>query len=370
MCIFHFTNSANVYSMQEEFLSSRQLIFVSGQIYYYCKNSLHCEELNWPGKPLHKSMLPCASHSALTLRDIGGTFADYMTMVETYLLRKRFHDNDVQKAFEGMLRKWTSLSGIHCFEGLAAPLEPSLIFITLASEDRARSPGRRRIGFPSYSWTGWNGAITYSKLLENNDGVSIDREVEPRPKASTHPLQASSKLRGWISWHCRLENGALCQINNTGRLKRSVDLRTLQLQDTRKNTRLNFQGFPAPDSDVEFRTVCPHELYPLLLFWTICIDLNLKEIPQGQMQHHRNGLRDYHTVDEYGRHHGIVHMDVMESGINEGKFALLATSHDTIFALMLVWTGEVAERWGIAELSMTAIDASSSRPRWKKVVLG
>jgi hypothetical protein len=177
--------------------------------------------------------------------------------------------------------------------------------------------------------------------------------------------EPNSGLRGWIIWHCRLEDGNLCQISATGRLRKSL---LLKPEDSKCKVRRHFQEISVSDSDVDFGTVRASS-YSLLLFWTICINLRLKRVPQAHG--YPVGLVNYRAMDKYGESCGVVDMDTTVPEIGEGKFALLAATGDSFWALMLMWKDGVAERRGVAKLSKDVIGGClPPGPRWKAVVLG
>jgi hypothetical protein len=139
-------------------------------------------------------------------------------------------------------------------------------------------------------------------------------------------------------------------------------------EDSIRKSRRRFQEIPVSISDIDLGTVRPSS-YPLLLFWTICINLQLERI--SQLHGYPDGLVNYQAIDKYGKSCGTVNMDTTVPETGEGKFALLAASDGNFWALMLMWKDGVAERRGVAILSKTVIDnCLPPGPRWKAVVLG
>jgi hypothetical protein len=194
------------------------------------------------------------------------------------------------------------------------------------------------------------------------------RQETVYPMTSTSKTNQLNLIRVcavWIIWHCRLEDGNLCRINDTGRLRKSF---LLKPEDSKCKVRRHFQEISVSVSDVDFGTVRASS-YPLLLFWTICINHQLKRVPQAHG--YPVSLANYQAMDKYGESCGVVDMDTTVPEIREGKFALLATTDDSFWALMLMWKDGVAERCGVAKLSKDVIDRSlPPGPRWKAVVLG
>lgn len=346
--------------VQEEIISPRILVFIDSQVYYHCRQSYYSELLTFPEKPLRGQGLSRGSMYQMILRSPQAAFDEFSAVLLYYTRRKLSFQNDVLRAAQGMLRKFSALSGHQCFEGLPAPLDRSLLFHSRSDVDDPIF-GRRE-GFPSYSWTGWKSVPWYNGELETGLRISNDKHVRGI-SAELH-----SGLRGWIIWHCRTEKGKYYRITDTGRLRKSL---FPKLEDSKSNARRDFQEIPTSASDVNFGSVRVGS-YPLLHFWTICINLRLKKAPRQN----RNPVLsvspiEYRAIDKNGESCGVIYLDATIRRIREGKFALLAISNSSFWALMLRWKGGVAERCGVAELSTDIIDRCfPPGPRWKVVVLG
>lgn len=343
--------------MQEELLSTRILVFINSQVYYHCSRSHYSESLTWPGNPLLDQEISMGSLFHRILKLPQTSFSDFSLMIRYYTLRKLSFQSDILRAARGMLRKYSILSGLQCFEGLPAPLDQSLLFHK--SPEISEVYGRRE-GFPSYSWTGWKSVPQYSNYLEAESlSISNDKHVEGKP------AEFGSGLRCWILWHCRLEDGSIRRITDTGRLRRSF---FPKIEDSKGNARQRFQEVSASVSDVDFGPVRLNS-YPLLLFWTICVNLSLESAPQENGS--SSGPIDYRAMDKYGESCGKVYVDTDMPEIREGKFALLAANDDSFWALMVRWEDTVAERRGVAVLSKDIIDSClPPGPRWRGIVLG
>ncbi|KAE9379659.1 HET-domain-containing protein [Stipitochalara longipes BDJ] len=352
------TYSTRAWTMQEEVISHRILVFINGQIYFHCKASHFTEALNWAGKPLQDLSSSDASLYNTIFLGSKVDFDDFSILLMYYMLRKLSFQNDVLRAAQGMLRKFSVRSGVHCFEGLPPPLERSLLFqiSPYLLEEGFGSLGRQG-GFPSYSWTGWKSPSAYDGYIEGSK-VYIDKNVEDNSESIKY-------LGGWIIWHCKLEDGKLFRITETGRLRKSL---LLKPEDTIQNSRTGFQKIPIAVSDVDFSNL-PSLSYPLLLFWTLCINLRLlRALPE---QGHPHGLVNYLAIDKFGKSCGKVEMDTAIPESEYGKFALLAATEDAFWALMLVWKDGIAERRGVVKLSNSVLDGClMPGPRWKAIVLG
>lgn len=160
--------------------------------------------------------------------------------------------NDVLRAAQGMLRKFSILAEVHCFEGLPPSLDLSLLFSCLP-RPVSQAFGRRE-GFPSYAWTGWMCAPWYGNETMNS---MRDDKLANENRSGPH-----SGLRGWITWHCRLEDGKSFRIDNVGRLRKSPYPKA---EDCQSKGPRAFQQMPVSVSDVDF-SVLRTKPYPLLLF--------------------------------------------------------------------------------------------------------
>lgn len=344
--------------MQEEVISLRLLVFIDGQIYFSCDSSHYSEAMNWSGKPLRDLFYSRASAYNAILKNPKADFRDFSALMMYYMLRRLTFQNDVLRAAQGMLRKFSVRSGLHCFEGLPPPFERSLLFQKSMDllKDGYGGPGRRE-GFPSYSWIGWKNPSLYDVDLWSRE-VSNDKNVEKKS-------ESSAGFRGWIIWHCKLEDGNLFRITDTGRLRKAL---LLKPSDTLQNSRDRFQQISIAVTDVSFWNIRSVS-YPLLLFWTICINLRLKRAPQ--LKGEPPEPVDYFAMDKFGESCGKVDMDTTIHETGEGKFAFLSATDNTFWALMLVWKDGVAERRGVAELSKSALDGClPPGPRWKAITLG
>jgi hypothetical protein len=168
---------ANVTRMQEEVLSTRILVFIDSQVYYRCSRSHYSESLTSPENPLLDQRQSLGSMFYGIFAGPKAIFNDFSIIVRYYTVRKLSFQSDILRAAQGMLRKYSTLSGLQCFEGLPAPLDRSLLFNK--SSVNSEVYGRRK-GFPSYSWTGWKSVPEYSDYLEAEElsisNISTSRE--------------------------------------------------------------------------------------------------------------------------------------------------------------------------------------------------
>ena len=328
--------------MQEEILSHRVLIFIAGQVYWKCKYSYIDERLNWRNRDgIFNQGNSVGSLYNAVLNYEPAVFIEFSTMLNYYMSRQLSFESDVLRAAQGMLRKFSALSGLHCFEGLPSPLDQSMLFTT-SEMPKSRAFGRR-YGFPSYSWVGWKSNPYYA------DSV------------------AHKPLQRWVIWFCKFKDGQTYRFSEIGRLRKAPHPES---ENAIKNDVKELTEIPTTVSDSDLYTIRAKS-YPLLIFWTVVINLRLKPKPYipGYPTSHVN----YEPIDRYGRNlDGEVQMDMASSAdeMQVGKFAILASSNTKFWALLLKWEDGVAERRGVVTLSKDVLEKClDPGPRWRAIVL-
>lgn len=177
-------------------LSRRRLVFTDDQVYFEC-NSMNCyESVSIPLDELHvknkSRQRDCFRAGVFGLNGkqvFGGLdlntlsahriYIRYLGAVEEYSFRDLRYDIDSLDAFIGVARKFESLRRpyLHIW-GLPYP---SFVEITEACNHFANSltwvhtqncwdsigKPRRRAGFPSWSWSGWAGKVSFSPHKEH-----------------------------------------------------------------------------------------------------------------------------------------------------------------------------------------------------------
>jgi hypothetical protein len=290
------------------------------------------------------------------LRRIGTDFGEFSVLIYNYTLRQLTLERDILNVAQAMLRKFSTLSGVHCFEGLPPPFERFLSF--RRTPDREANALGRRKGFPSYSWTGWKSGFAYGQFLLETNRKS--RYVE----ADHLSVQFDQcRLRCWIIWYCKFKDGSIYRIDDRGGLTKSLPPK---LKDTQPGIRYHFQQISVAGSDLNFG-INPVADYPPFLFWTICINLRIGERAEPGV------YNNYNVVGGGGKSCGRITMDVgiivLETSTVE--FAIIAVYWDGFYALPLNWENGVAERQGTAKLNRWAfLHSLAPGPRWKPIVLG
>jgi hypothetical protein len=361
----------NLVSMQEEVLSRRVFCFINDQLYYRCEVDAYSEAMNAPGLPVVDFNYGASLFSSLLKGSID--FGDVATLLMYYGSRKLSFESDTLRAALGMLQRYSKLSETLLVEGLTAPFEQSLLFLRYlgATQHVAVKPQREQ--FPSYSWTGWRQVIHWDISVEN---ASVHQHVDYDRLASVEPKLSGAHLRAWIVWYT-IENKNYVSIDMLGN---KIVSRRPAVSDSVSRAPSEFQYYSQVDSEADPRSIALGKPFPVLLFWTVCINLTIKRTSEIVNDDQRrwigvNGQREYNyeTFDRLGRPCGEVTLDARQfEDSRVGKFALIARDGNNYWALLLSWDEDgLAERWGIGQLNSECLAAClEPGPRWKEIILG
>jgi hypothetical protein len=142
---------SRAWTFQERMLSRRCLLFVNGRIYYQCRRTTFCEDMEMPrnnGWSLDSIDMPTRIFREKP-------FVQFTSAVELYTRRELTNGNDILNAFEGVKLVLEKRIGASIYYGaLETMLDSSLLW-----ESTKRLV--RRNGFPSWSWSGWVGEIQW-----------------------------------------------------------------------------------------------------------------------------------------------------------------------------------------------------------------
>src|SRR3569833_11335 len=157
-----------------------------------------------------------------------------------------------------MLRKYSIVSEVHCFEGMSPPFEQSFLFKPLWE-----GPMERREGFPSYSWAGWTRQIYWGDM-------NLAKLVTDHASLKAHKEAPNVRFRTWISWFCKLKDGNIYRINRTGRLRRKTTPKPPVLDLSSLSPDSSFQQKPETNNKTTNKTKHNNKK-PQQKNWTVCI---------------------------------------------------------------------------------------------------
>ena len=149
-------------SFQEYFASPRRLVFVNGQVALKCSWDSPCREdivseyqtlgiedyvykLPGPHVPDRALMKHVGKRSSSVLGDL----------ITVYSKRELSYQSDILNAFAGFADMMKNDCGVELCYGLVSTAISHSLLWRLSS-----SPTPRRMGFPSWSWCGWEGMVT------------------------------------------------------------------------------------------------------------------------------------------------------------------------------------------------------------------
>jgi hypothetical protein len=151
-------------------LSRRCLLFVNGRIYYQCRRTTYCEDMEMPS--VNGWSLDSIDMPTRIFRE--KPFVQFTSAVELYTRRELTNPNDILNAFEGMQLVLEKRLGEKIYYGaMETMMDPSILW----ESTKRLFP---RPGFPSWSWSGWIGEIQW---------------------------KYTEVARSWIEWHADQATG-------------------------------------------------------------------------------------------------------------------------------------------------------------------
>ncbi|KAF2443156.1 HET-domain-containing protein [Karstenula rhodostoma CBS 690.94] len=222
---------SRAWTYQEGLLSTRRLVFTDDQLHFECQGGYSAEmlsipvssfkKMHAPSKPyLHKRYRAAGRMGLFPLNGCGVDPWDIYPRITEYSARRLSHPSDILngvlgifRAFEKMINPMCHVHGIPFAKTTPAPGGTSLM---TTNSKRAlpcfaeslrwdlHAPSLRREGFPSWSWTGWYGSVTWPGEYTDVDVVRTARRIErPRdPSVNEGALGISFLLTdgGAMSW--------------------------------------------------------------------------------------------------------------------------------------------------------------------------
>jgi hypothetical protein len=188
--------------LQEWKLSPRILTFYHNTISWLC----HMTEEQENGYPLSHKSLPGSTD--MRLLSSGLDLSLHPLVVETYCHRELTYQDDIIKAFSAVdAVMGRSMSG-GIFFGL-----PEISFDSaLLWKPRKKYAGKtkstgRRMGFPSWSWAGWNGGID-TRIWSRSTSET------PRDETVTHYVTSNYTIHSINTWYNISKTGEKAKTQN------------------------------------------------------------------------------------------------------------------------------------------------------------
>ncbi len=151
------------WTLQERLLSQRCIIFAKSYISMTCRTEFFhdCLALNLGAEGVRTRLgndYFREDGSSISLDDTEWDFKNYDALVSVFSGRKLTHETDALNACRGSLNRLSQAAGFEFCFGL--PMHDCLRALIWVSY--SQNTLTRRLGFPSWSWTGWTGRIEYA----------------------------------------------------------------------------------------------------------------------------------------------------------------------------------------------------------------
>lgn len=320
--------ATRAWTFQEEVFSTRLLVFTDEMCALLCPDAIYREDGVYESNISH-SRFPIALLNRLST---GDEMESYFRLVSFYIKRKLSREEDILRAFSGVMNALAPILGEFCW-GL-----PYNNFIAALTWHYDSGSGlHRRDGFPSWSWAGWthsNNASIQHYSLGSDPGYPFCEDFAPVIRSITRTRHPAQGIR------CYRVNG------------------DVKLETFAKFGKYNMDILISAPDESEWENVpnlrslkVPHSM--LLFFWTMTIGLAVMldifriydPIGHGRARQLCGGLRL-----DFGAQ-GQQHLNY------ELECALIAhTTYDSdgggcrIIGLIVHWKDGIAYRAGVAEI--------------------
>lgn len=190
------------WTFQEWELSPRILAFHHNTVSWLC----HMTEEQENGCPSSHKSLP--GSTGLRLLSSGLDLPSYTPVVETYSHRELTYQDDILKAFSAVIAVMgRSMSGGIFFGLPEISFDSALLWKPRKKYAGKTSSTGRRIGFPSWSWAGWNGGIDTSIWSKSTYETPKDETV-------THYVTSNYIIHPINTWYKISKTGEKAKIPN------------------------------------------------------------------------------------------------------------------------------------------------------------
>ena len=397
--------NARAWTFQERLLSRRLVIFTHGQMLWHCRKMICREDmtvadsgvpytpLQWlslkprylgvdAGRNWIDGSIEITRHGATQLVR-SATFAEYIKAIEQYTHREMSYQSDILNAFAGLVQIFS-----RCFKSKTCfGLPECLLDIGLLWEPTQQLT--RRKGFPSWSWAGWTGQVTFDKPFR------ITRGVDGKFVSYTTEECGEEGIRPLIRWHVWDDSShKIYPVNGNGL---GFPYKSAVLPKEWENGPYCFDerghGAPrhAPPIPSQPPSISPETLNQCLIFWASSTKhFHLGTIISQQSDRQWNAAkapRRYRLIDADSDIVGYILLDgVDDSWINQGRHELVQIAEAQylgldnevkdiedcpLYLVMLIeWDEQfkVAYRLGLGKVQKTAW--MLAQPRLKLVYLG
>lgn len=366
-------------------LSRRIIYFVDNKVYFRCRSTVEFEHADprpdgrLSFRKQHPFQRPSYSHILLA-----DPILDFNEMVALYSKRALTYQADALNAMRGIVRRVSDKMACRFVEGIPTAAVDLVIIFRRAYGSQLR----RREDFPSYSWTGWMGAMV---MIPQVEGFPI-----------AHRMNKWLTTNTWIIWHMRTPQGIRAPLWD---YSENLDFpwHDINYVGYRERERFNIPGCDidanrtvpttqfSPDRAPADATT-PARGYHLLEFWTLSVFFHLREIDTeystaslwDPVDHgacgyvYLDGLEDTRFYEDTSSDRSFELIVLSKANpasfaaeFQGIRFSFLGGSGPLYNVMLLEWMGSVAERRGLGLISQSSLTHSlAPGPVWKEILLG
>lgn len=173
------------WTYQEGLLSKRRIFFAKEQVYFEC-DARHCFESTGPS--FDEVVWESSQKSRVfAIRGKAIRGADFYKTINEYSGRTFTYESDILNGVWGVLRTFRERAHpVRHYWGIP-------LFSTPSSDDCISGfawdllkPAQRRVGFPSWSWTGWLGQVKPGLLVKAGHPVKVEHASTPSQLPSSN----------------------------------------------------------------------------------------------------------------------------------------------------------------------------------------
>ncbi|KAH0538422.1 hypothetical protein FGG08_004970 [Glutinoglossum americanum] len=377
--------STRGWTFQELILSHRSLIFVNDQIYFRCHQCTWSEQSSDDEFP---TVWNKSTGSLLTFvfdSDFSPAHA-YQVFILYYSSRQLTKDSDAIDAVSALLKPLAIRMKSRLLEGLpTSSFDMSILF------SPRRGSLRRRSGFPSYSWAGWQGQVAWH--MAHYEWPEDEDIPLYEPRGQQLDIRDWLNQKTWIVWY---ETSGTVGMKPVWDLSMQESFGGFAPMDIcyRERRHEHPNGRPTvPTIDISGKR---HREYPILQFWTTMVYLS---ISAENALHHEPA--DLQQVKILARDDAFCGSMLIDDGslltdvskplrflvLSESRYSMAnswipdrggrdpgledPTACDLYWVMLVDLRDGLYERRGLGQIYQSAVERSySPGPVWEEIALG
>lgn len=185
------------WTYQEELFSRRLLFFTDHQAYFRCQASTYCEDRyeNFEDQStVFGESLWIYPSSGLGELPSSQSYTTWKRLVENFSARAFTFDIDRYNAFAGIENQLAHYWNFPCSIGMSLHNLVQQLYWTHNLDPKGRV--HRISNYPSWSWCGWSGGVTFPRidLCIDGSGIRLSNEAISPASNSSGPLEPSRSI--------------------------------------------------------------------------------------------------------------------------------------------------------------------------------